>query len=109
MAIRTVLVDDMDGGDADVTIAFVINGESYSIDLSQANADRFHKLIGPYIEAASRKTQDRQSAINDELAGVEQRAIIRDWARKNGIEVSSRGRIPQDVIEQYRQGNETRP
>lgn len=105
MATRTVLVDDMDGGDADVTIAFVVNGESYSIDLSNRNAQAFHSAIAPYMEAASRKATDRQSAIDSELAAVEQRALIREWARKNGVEVSSRGRIPQDVVEEYRKQN----
>lgn len=105
MATRTVLVDDMDGGDADVTIAFVVNGESYSIDLSTRNAEAFWSAIAPYVEAASKKLNDRQSSLNAQLAGVEQRALIREWARKKGVEISSRGRIPQDIIEEYNKHN----
>lgn len=106
MAVRTILVDDMDGGDADVTIAFVVNGESYSIDLSNKNAERFWDALAPWIEVASRKVSERKSSIETHLAGVEQRAVIRAWARKRGMEVSSRGRIPQDIIEEYNKHNQ---
>jgi len=99
MATRTVLVDDMDGGDADVTIAFVIEGDSYSIDLSKENADRFYEAVCPYITAAKKNT--KISAIQGEIAAVEQRAAIRDWAKKAGYDVSERGRIPIDIVEAY--------
>lgn len=101
MATRTVLVDDMDGGDADVTIAFVIDGQSYSLDLSHQNAEVFRSILAPYIEAASKGVNARKSSIQSQLAGVEQRSAIRAWARKTGVEISDRGRIPQDVIEEY--------
>ena len=32
------LVDDMDGGDADETVAFGLDGKSYEIELSKKNA-----------------------------------------------------------------------
>ena len=34
------LVDDLDGSDADQTVTFGIDGRSYEIDLSAANAGR---------------------------------------------------------------------
>jgi hypothetical protein len=33
----------------------------------------------------------------------EQNQAIRDWARKRGMKVSDRGRIPSDVTEAYHQ------
>jgi hypothetical protein len=101
MAVRTVLVDDMDGGDADVTISFVINGESYSMDLSQKNADVFYQAIAPWMTIATKSRNDRESTVKDYLAGVEQRAAIRKWAAKKGLEVSQRGRIPQEITDEY--------
>jgi len=100
-----VLVDDLDGGAAEVTVAFAINGESYSLDLSAPNAERFWKLLEPYIDAGkkSRKGSIR-GGTNTGSAAIQQRAEIRDWARKNGIDIAPRGRIPQDVIDAYQSG-----
>ena len=60
MAQRTqiVLIDDLDGteikdGNAQ-SITFSWSGVDYSIDLSKANADKFEKAIGPYLEKAQR-------------------------------------------------------
>lgn len=105
MATRTVLVDDMDGGDADVTIAFVFDGKSYSLDLSHENADKFRELLAPYMLAASKNSTSKSSAIKSQMAGVQQRAAIREWARGQGVVISERGRIPQDVIEEYNKFN----
>lgn len=101
MATRTVLVDDMDGGDADVTIAFVVNGDSFSLDLSHANAQKFWDAMRPFIAAAEHSKNARETVLLTELAGVEQRAAIRDWARKQGIDIADRGRIPQDIVEEF--------
>lgn len=103
MATRTVLVDDMDGGDAETTIAFVINGETYSLDLSAQNAAKFCAALQPFIEAAKERAARYESTLDAEMAGMEQRAAIREWARKKGMEVSDRGRIPQDIIDAYNQ------
>ncbi|MGH8918096.1 MAG: histone-like nucleoid-structuring protein Lsr2, partial [Actinomycetes bacterium] len=32
-------------------------------------------------------------------------AAIREWARKNGYNVSDRGRIPAEVLDAYHKGN----
>lgn len=101
MATRTVLVDDMDGGNADVTIAFVVDGKSYSLDLSHDNAAKFRNLLAPYMAAATKTAHTKSSSLKTQIAGVEQRAAIRDWARRQGVTISDRGRIPQDVIEEY--------
>lgn len=105
MATRTVLVDDMDGGDADVTIAFIVDGESYTLDLSNKNAERFNKALEPFVEAARKHAATRVNLVEAEMVGVEQRAMIREWARKKGLEVSDRGRIPQDIVEAFNKNN----
>jgi hypothetical protein len=112
MATKTVtrLTDDIDGSDADTTIAYTFDGQSYEIDLSEKNADEFREALAPYV-AASRKvgrassssprrsTSSRSSA--PAAADVDPRAV-RAWAQENGVEVSPRGRISAKVIEQYR-------
>ncbi len=50
---KTVIVrltDDIDGGDADETVYFSLDGSSYEIDLSTANAARLREAIRPFVE-----------------------------------------------------------
>ena len=101
MSTKTVLVDDMDGGDADVTIAFTINGEGYSMDLSNDNADAFYSALNQWLSVATRIGAARDEAVKGYLVGVEQRAAIRQWAEKTGREISPRGRIPQEITDEY--------
>jgi Lsr2 protein len=50
MAQRVVLTDDLDGSEGSETVTYTVNGQEYEIDLSQKNAEKFHKLLEPYIE-----------------------------------------------------------
>ena len=38
--VQVLLVDDLDGGEADETVAFSLDGVAYEIDLSTNNAAR---------------------------------------------------------------------
>jgi Lsr2 len=109
MAQRTqiVLIDDLDGtqikdGDAQ-SITFTWSGVDYSIDLSKANADKFEKAIEPYLEKAQRVGGRRSRPYSSSSSGgqVDTKAV-RAWAASNGIELSSRGRVPADVVEKYK-------
>jgi len=91
----------MDGGDADVTIAFALNGEGYSMDLSNKNAEAFYAALDPWLSIATRGKSVREAAVNNHLVAVQQRAAIREWAIKQGMDVSSRGRIPQELADEY--------
>ena len=101
MATKTVLVDDMDGGEADVTIAFALNGEGYSMDLSNKNAEAFYAALKPWLSVATRNKAVQETTVRNYLAGVEQRAAIREWAIGKGMEISPRGRIPQEIADEY--------
>lgn len=91
----------MDGGEADVTIALVLNGEGYSMDLSNKNADAFYAALSPWLAVATRNKNLREVTVKNHLAGVEQRAAIREWAIKKGMDISPRGRIPQEITDEY--------
>lgn len=106
--VTVTLVDDFDGeGPADETVEFSIDGVSYEIDLSAKNAQKLRDELKPWSEAGRRVggrrrgrsagTSGRGRAIIDR----EQSAAIREWARRNGHKVSTRGRIPADVIEAF--------
>ena len=50
---KTVIVkltDDIDGGDADETIEFALDGRSYEVDLNAANAAKLRGALQPFIE-----------------------------------------------------------
>jgi hypothetical protein len=52
---KTVIVkltDDIDGGDADETVYFTLDGKSYEIDVNSANASRLRSSLGPFIAKA---------------------------------------------------------
>jgi hypothetical protein len=107
------LIDDLDGDKADETVEFGIDGKSYEIDLSTSNADKLRDALASYVAAARRPGGRRRSgggapasaAARRPSVDREQNQAIRDWARKRGMKVSDRGRIPADVLEAYHQEN----
>ena len=94
-----MLEDDLDGGAAEETVRFGIDGASYEIDLSAKNARRFRKQLAPFIENARKAGRSRRAART--TAGRQHSGDVRAWARAHGIAVSDRGRIPASVAEQF--------
>ena len=52
--VQVILVDDIDGGPAEETLSFSLDGVSYEIDLSSANAARLRENFAPYVGTARR-------------------------------------------------------
>jgi hypothetical protein len=104
------LIDDLDGEAADETVEFGIDGKSYEIDLSKDNASRLRDALAAYVSAARRAGGRRRGGASAGAArrpsiDREQNQAIREWARKRGMKVSDRGRIPAEVLEAYHQEN----
>ena len=109
MAQRIVVqyVDDLDGtplsDGAGGTVSFGLDGTSYEVDLSNANAERLRSALAEFV-AVSRKvggrTGSRRSSGARSSSSVNA-AAVREWARAQGIQVSERGRVSADVIESY--------
>lgn len=105
------LVDDMDGDVADETVAFGIDGKTYEIDLSQDNAGKLRDALASYVAAGRRLGGRRRGGATATaftrrpVIDREQNQAIREWARKRGMKVSDRGRIPAEVLETYHQEN----
>ena len=111
MAKKTItkLVDDIDGGEAHETVKFGLDGYHYEIDLSTKNANKLRSVLSAYVEKGSRISV-RMSARGGSaarrgsaVAEREQNQAIRAWAQRKGIAVAARGRIRQEVIDQYHQ------
>jgi len=65
---KTVIVkltDDMDGGGAEETVSFGLDGKTFEIDLSKRNANALRKSLQPYVDRARHAgrgpTRGRQS------------------------------------------------
>lgn len=106
--VTVTLVDDFDGeGPADETVEFSIDGVSYEIDLSAKNAKKLREDLKQWIDAGRRVGGRRRGRTATPARGAratidrEQSGAIREWARRNGHKVSTRGRIPADVIEAF--------
>ena|SRR6478735_2713292 len=99
-----MLSDDLDGSEAAETVQLAVDGVSYEIDLSEKNVAKLRKALDPYLSAARRVGGRRRSSAkaSSNGHGMVDNAAVRAWAASNGIEVSSRGRISADVVEQYR-------
>ena len=109
------LVDDLDGAVADETVEFGVDGKSYEIDLSTANAKKLRDALAEFVASARRAGGRRRGGGSGGSAAPatarrpsidrEQNQAIREWARKRGMKVSDRGRIPAEVLEAYHKEN----
>lgn len=111
MARREIIVleDDLDGGKADESVRFGLDGVQYEIDLSSKNAGKLRDALSGYVAVARRSGRGGLTvggrASGRSRGGAsdrEQNRAIRAWARKKGKKISDRGRIPQEIVEEYR-------
>jgi hypothetical protein len=104
MASRTIveLTDDVDGKPAAETVTFGLDGRVFEIDLSVKNAKALRQTMEPWVASARRVGgRVRHTAARRVETGVDT-AAVRAWAASNGIQLAARGRLPKDVVEQYR-------
>jgi hypothetical protein len=93
-----VLVDDLDNTTTEgvQTVTFSLDGTQYTIDLAEHHRARLREQLAPFVAAARRSTRrikrpDR--ALN---------RAVRAWASEHGIELNALGRIPNSILQQYR-------
>jgi hypothetical protein len=103
MALRTVtyLTDDLDGSDADETVKFALDGTEYKVDLSEKNAAALRDSLAKFVAAGRRVGKAAGRGRRSTPANRQQNKAIRDWATAKGVEVSPRGRIPQEIVDEY--------
>ncbi len=106
--VTVTLVDDLDGSEAEETVEFGLDGANYQIDLSEENAERLREALAEYVDHARRSGGRKRTGARPAgrparpaSADREQNQAIRAWARKQGMKVSDRGRIPSEVIDAY--------
>jgi len=99
--IQTLFIDDLDGGEAEGTVSFALDGSDYEIDLSEAHARELRATLARYAGAGRKVTgTTRRPARRRDRAAADGHSTteIRDWAKANGFEVKDRGRIPAGVV-----------
>ena len=107
--VNVVLVDDIDGNDAEETVGFALDGVDYEIDLSEKHASELRNALSLYIGHArrtgGRRKSGRRSSAPTAADGGASAADIRSWARENGWDVPERGRVSAEVREAYAAAN----
>jgi len=92
--IQTLFIDDLDGGEADGTVRFALDGASYEIDLNPVHAGELRAVMSRYTQVARRITGPARRPgrpSRGKTADGVSTTQVRDWARQNGIEVKDRG------------------
>ena len=105
--IQTLFIDDIDGGAAEGTVRFALDGTDYEIDLNAKHSEELRSALGKYVSharkvggsgrragrAAGRAGRGAGSALNT--------TEIRTWAREQGYDIKDRGRVPADLVAKY--------
>jgi uncharacterized membrane protein len=103
--IQTLFIDDLDGGPAEGTVRFGLDGTEYEIDLNAEHAEALREALARYVSAARRangagrrpaRAGRRTAASGLNTAGV------REWAKAQGIEVKDRGRVPAELVVKFK-------
>lgn len=99
----TKLIDDLDNTEAAETVTFGLDGVSYEVDLSNKNSAKLRTALEQYIAAGTRvgKVKRNGSRPPQNTADRERSRAIREWARRQGKDVSDRGRIPEEIVLEY--------
>jgi hypothetical protein len=101
----TQLVSDLSGDEiadgAGESIEFSYRGATYSIDLTDEEAAGFDNAIALYLEHAT-KTGGRRRSASGGSKGDYSAKEVRAWAKAQGIDMPERGRIPGEILEQYK-------
>jgi hypothetical protein len=95
------LTDDLDGSPASQTIYFAVGGVEYEIDLSDKNSKKLNAALQPFVDKGRRVGRKRAGGHRTPaVSGVDPKTI-RQWANDQGIDISTRGRIPGEIVDRY--------
>jgi Lsr2 len=124
--IHTLFIDDIDGTEAEGTVRFGLDGAQYEIDLSAANAAALRDAYSPYLAAArrtkgagaprrNRRPAPRPQPVSELAIPPAPNGVrpsngshhatndeIRSWAKSVHLPVKDRGRLPAEIVAQYK-------
>jgi Lsr2 len=103
--VQTLLVDDLDGSEADDTVRFGLDGTDYEIDLNAKHAQQLRDALARYTAAARKvggSTRRPARPSRKATKGTLNTTEVREWAKSQGIDVKDRGRIPAELIVKFK-------
>ncbi len=103
--IQTLFIDDIDGGEAEGTVRFAIDGTEYEIDLSAKHGDELRETLKNYIAHARKvgSAARRYGGRGARRPSAIDTVAVRVWARENSYAIKERGRVPAAVVAKYRE------
>jgi hypothetical protein len=101
--IQTLFIDDIDGGEAEGTVRFALDGTEYEIDLNAEHTEELRSALGEYVSHARKVggTARKGTARSSRRTSTADTVAIRAWAREQGMDIKERGRVPATVLQQY--------
>ena len=102
--IQILFIDDLDGGAAEGTVRFGLDGAAYEIDLTAEHAKELRDALARYVDAARRVGGGARKPARGSRgpANGPNTTEVREWARAQGIEVKDRGRVPADLVVKFK-------
>jgi hypothetical protein len=106
MATTTVVTCDMHGDgttQAEETVTFAAQGRQYELDLCPQHLAEFSGTLNRYIEAGAREVPRARGGRRPRPGGRSRQDLsaVREWARGAGYAISTRGRIPAEILQAY--------
>src|ERR1700761_2590620 len=105
--ITTLFIDDIDGGAAEGTVRFALDGTEYEIDLNSKHSEELRSALGKYVTHARKVGGAARRAGRGAGRGARgtgstlNTTEVRNWARENGYDIKDRGRVPADLVAKY--------
>jgi hypothetical protein len=81
--------------------AFSLDGRDYEIDLCERHSQKFDEVVQRFADKARKVTGRAGKPKRRTTAHRQRSAEVRAWAKRSGMDVSDRGRIPAGVIAKY--------
>ncbi|MGI5485502.1 Lsr2 dimerization domain-containing protein [Microtetraspora malaysiensis] len=105
-----ILVDDLDHSEGEDVARreFPLLNRTFAIDLSDANQERLGEALA-FIETVLENSREVKQASRSKKAAADlsprlrgyTATDVREWAREQSIEVPVRGKVPDEIIEQF--------
>ncbi|WP_229689937.1 Lsr2 dimerization domain-containing protein [Microbispora bryophytorum] len=104
-----ILVDDLDHSEGDDVARreFPLLNRTFSIDLSDANQQRLSEALAFIDEVLENAREVKQASRAKKAADASPRlrgytqTDVREWAREQGLDVPARGKMSDEVVEQF--------
>jgi Lsr2 len=104
---QVLFIDDIDGGEAEGTVRFALDGSEYEIDLSAKHNEELRSALGKYASHARKigGAAGRSNTRAGRKPSTVETVAVRTWARENGYDIKDRGRVPADLVAKYQAAN----